>query len=179
MAHEKIVLITPTIWEQDPGQAALDGWLDWQVTADAQFGQKAKAIVSGVWPLAAPVFDAVSLGIQTLGTTEQIKGRAGTRPIGTQIGAETLTLTPQVLDLSQARAEQMLSVDTGYGPGVRPFVYQDADVLKGDYEFWVQVERVGPLVELPPLPAATSGGAPVLGGTDVIDLSLPSALRPR
>jgi hypothetical protein len=151
--HEKVVFITPTICERDPGEAALDGWITWQVGADAKFGAKAKQIVGGIWPLAAPVFDAVSLGIQTAGTLDQVRGKAGTRPIGTQRDPATgeLFFTPQVLDLSQARAEQIISEDLGYGLGVRQFHAQDSDEFHGDYVFWLQVERLGPLRELPPI----------------------------
>ncbi|MBP7999569.1 MAG: hypothetical protein KA338_09960, partial [Chloroflexi bacterium] len=101
------MFITPTIWERDPGEDMLDGWLQWQVRADAQFGPKAKEIVSGVWPIAAPIFDAVSLGIQTVGSLSDIRGQAGTRPIGTQRDPVTgiLSFKPVVLDLTQTRAE--------------------------------------------------------------------------
>jgi hypothetical protein len=83
---EHVVFITPTIWEWDPGQSNWTGWLQWQVNTDTQFGQKAKEIVAGKWPMAGSVFDAVSLGIQTIGTLQSggVLGNSGIRPIGMQ-----------------------------------------------------------------------------------------------
>ncbi|BAM01376.1 MULTISPECIES: hypothetical protein [Caldilinea] len=183
VTHENIVFITSTIWERDPGEDAMTGWLRWLVAADEKFGDKAREIVSGVWPLTAPVFDAVSLGIQTGATLPEILGQAGTRPIGTMRDATVgeLLFTPQVLDLTQARAEEMLARNEGYGVGVRPFHYRDADIFRGDYVFWLQVERVGILRELPPLvgtapsPLSGSGG----GGVTLSTGGIPLAPRPR
>src|SRR4051812_44650993 len=53
-----IVMITPTLQEVDVA-SVLEGWAAWQVTTDKTYGQRAKDIVSGVWPITAPVFDAV------------------------------------------------------------------------------------------------------------------------
>ncbi|HAJ37902.1 MAG TPA: hypothetical protein DCL15_19705 [Chloroflexi bacterium] len=187
VTHENILFITPTIWERDPGEDAMSGWLRWQVAADEKFGAKAKEIVSGVWPVAAPVFDAVSLGIQTGATLTEPLGQAGTRPIGTTRDATTgeLLFTPQVLDLTQARAEEMLARNEGYGLGVRQFSYRDADILHGDYVFWLQVERIGILRELPPRIEPTSlqppGSGGSLGGTTILlpEEGVPLAPRPR
>ena len=61
-----LVFLTPTVWEWDPGAGAWDGWLEWQAQVDTKYGQRAKDIFSKIWPVSAPVFDAVSLGIQTV-----------------------------------------------------------------------------------------------------------------
>lgn len=154
VTHENILFITPTIWESDPGQSLMQTWAQWQARADAEFGPKAKQIVSGVWPLTAPVFDAVSLGIQTANTLVDLLGTPATRPIGTQItrldaSHFELSFTPQVLDLSQARAEQIYrTAKIGGAFGVEPFLYQDSTEFHGDYQFWLEVERVGPLRQL-------------------------------
>ncbi len=184
VTHENIVFITPTIWERDPGEDMLDGWLQWQVRADAQFGPKAKEIVSGVWPIAAPIFDAVSLGIQTVGSLSDIRGQAGTRPIGTQRDPVTgiLSFKPVVLDLTQTRAEQIIARNEGYGFGVRQYSYRDAEVFDGDYVFWLQVERVGILRELPPHSGSTPASPINPGGGSGISrltpVSTPLIRRP-
>ncbi len=185
VTHENIVFITPTIWERDPGSDAMEGWLQWQVKADAQFGQKAKEIVSGRWPLAAPVFDAVSLGIQTVGSLDNIRGRAGTRPIGTQRDENTgmLSFTPKILTLTQAHAEEIIATKLGNEAGVLPYNYKDADVFDGDYDFWLQVERVGILRELPPQSGSTPASPISPGGSSVISRLAPAGTplihRPR
>lgn len=185
VTHENIVFFTPTIWERDPGEDAMTGWLRWQVAADAEFGLKAREIVSGVWPLAAPVFDAVSLGIQTAGTFSEVVGQAGTRPVGTQRDPATgeLSFIPKVLDLSQARAEEIISRNEGYGFGIRQFSYRDADLFRGDYVFWLQVERVGVLRELPPQVGSVPAGLTPPGSDSMIDVTAleatPLMRRPR
>jgi hypothetical protein len=70
-----------------PRRSFRDGWLNWQVNVDAQYGQRANEIFGGIWPVAKPVFDAVSLGIQTVGTLAglwSLRGKSQRRPIGTQ-----------------------------------------------------------------------------------------------
>ena len=64
-----MVMLTPSLWEQDSISVGsfLEGWIEWHVQIDDKYGQRAKEIFSKIWPVTAPVFDAVSLGIQTLG----------------------------------------------------------------------------------------------------------------
>jgi hypothetical protein len=168
VTHENMVFITPTIWERDPGEDAMNGWVDWLVRSEERFGQQARETVKGLWPQALPVLEAVSLGIRLLGTVEEVTGRAGTKPIGTQRNPETgeLSFTPEVIDLTQARAEQMLARKSNHGYGVRQFTNKDSDYLRGDYDFWVQVERIGILRELPPRGQV----APQSGGTSVDEI---------
>jgi hypothetical protein len=84
-ADTDVVFVTPTIWEWDPGSGAADGWLEWQKNTDAKFGARAKDIYGGVYPVAKPVFDMVSLGIQTFATLAGLWspfGKSMRRPIG-------------------------------------------------------------------------------------------------
>lgn len=188
VTHENIVFITPTIWERDPGEDMLEGWVRWQAAADEKFGPKAKEIVSGIWPLTAPIFDAVSLGIQTGLSLFDILGRAGSRPVGTQIsqtgaGEFELSFTPIVLDLSQARAEEIIARNEGYGFGIRQYPYRDSNIADGDYVFWLQVERIGvlrelPSPELPPIRPINPGGEPI-GGQIIQTEGIPLRPRPR
>jgi hypothetical protein len=41
---QDMVMLTPTIWEWDPGAGFWDGWLAWQVGVDDQYGKRAKEI---------------------------------------------------------------------------------------------------------------------------------------
>ncbi|MFJ5556852.1 hypothetical protein ACIQCD_05310 [Streptomyces sp. NPDC093250] len=84
---DTLVFLTPTLWEWDQGQGAIDGWITWQKNVDTQFGARAKDIFGGIWPVARPVFDATSLGIQTFATLAGLWspfGRSMQRPIGLQ-----------------------------------------------------------------------------------------------
>lgn len=67
-ATTPMVMLTPTIWEWDLGPNILDAFIAWQVGVDAKFGKRAKDIFGGIWPVTKPVFDAVSLGIETVGS---------------------------------------------------------------------------------------------------------------
>ena len=53
----RMVFLTPTIWEWDPGAGAWDGWLAWQKQTDEKYGQRAKEIFGKIWPVSAPVFE--------------------------------------------------------------------------------------------------------------------------
>lgn len=155
VTHENVLFVTPTIWEDDPGQGIFQQYIDWQAGVDREFGQKAKEAFGGVWPIAEPVFDMVSLVIQTAETLPNWLGKPVTRPIGTQVkktGNTSIELSfdPQVLILSQASAEAIFRQDVGYGFSVHPMRYIDGGKLDGDYEFYIGVERIGPLVEIAP-----------------------------
>lgn len=146
--NERVVFITPTIWEWDPGEDTFQGWLQWQVDADAKFGQKAKEIVGGIWKVTEPVFDAVSLGIQTVATLQSggVLGMAGSRPVGFQRdeGSDTFSFNPQVLVLTFDTAEALITHrPSGYGYGVKTFEFKDDSALRGHYELFLQVERIG------------------------------------
>lgn len=66
--ESKVTFLTPTICELDPSASALQGWIEWLARTDATFGAKAKDVFGGLFPQARPIFDAVSLGIQTFAT---------------------------------------------------------------------------------------------------------------
>lgn len=160
---DNVLFVTPTIWEWDPGQSMIQGWVDWHQQIDAQFGQKAKEIVSGVWPLTAPVFDAVSLGIQTAATmfVNGPVGSSGSRPIGFRsdpAAAGKYDFNPWVLTLTYELAEQLvMSQPAGLGPGVLAFRYDEAPYFRGDYTLYVQIEKVGGTQR--PVPAAFPDGS--------------------
>jgi hypothetical protein len=147
-----MVLLTPTIWEWDPGTGFWDGWLAWQVQTDAKYGQRAKDIFSKIWPVAAPVFDAVSLGIQTAGTLQGLwspVGRSQRRPVGLTRDPDNpdgALFNPATIALNQDTAAYLTDPNTGnlqgLGVGIIEIRYVDDPFLRGVYSIFLQVERL-------------------------------------
>ncbi len=148
-AGQDMVLLTPTIWEWDPGAGFWDGWLEWIVQVDDKYGKRAKEIFSGIWPVSAPVFDAVSLGIQTVGTMAGIwspLGQSMRRPIGTRRNPDDpdgTLFNPAIIALNTATADFLSSSNLqGYGNGIIELRYVDDPYLRGVYSLYVQVEKL-------------------------------------
>jgi hypothetical protein len=144
-----MVLLTPTIWEWDPGAGFWDGWLQWQVSVDAQYGQRAKEIFGKVWPVSMPVFDAVSLGIQTVGSLAGLwspLGRSMRRPIGTRRNPDDpngFLFNPKTIALNADTAEYLTGTNVqGLGNGIVEIPYEDDPQLRGVYSLWVQIEKI-------------------------------------
>jgi hypothetical protein len=147
---QDMVMLTPTIWEWDPGAGFWDGWLAWQVKVDDQYGKRAKEVFGKIWPVAAPVFDAVSLGIQTVGTLAGFWGPLGKsmrRPIGIRRDPNDpngLLFNPVTIALNTETADYLSSANLqGYGNGIVELRYVDESDLKGVYSIFVQVEKLG------------------------------------
>jgi hypothetical protein len=147
---ENVVFVTPTIWEWDPGQGALDGWANWQVATDAQFGKQAKDIFGDIWPVSKPVFDAVSLGIQTFGTLPGLWSPAGKsmqRPIGLTKDPNDpngSTFNTVTIVLTYELAEYLFTNDlSGLGNGRIGIHYQDDPYLRGDYYIYLELDKLG------------------------------------
>jgi hypothetical protein len=144
-----MVLLTPTIWEWDPGAGFWDGWVAWQVSVDSQYGQRAKDIFGKIWPVSMPIFDAVSLGIQTVGTlpgTWSPLGRSMRRPIGTRRNPDDpqgTLFNPTTIALNTETADYLSSSNPlGYGNGIFELAYADDPYLRGVYSIFVQVEKL-------------------------------------
>jgi hypothetical protein len=144
-----LVMLLPTICEHDDGPDFFQSWLQWQVGVDATYGQRAKEIFTGIWPLAGPVFDAVSLGLKTLDTLNGMWGLFGTpgrRPIGLQrdpANPNGVKFNPTTIALSAETVDEFITQDlTGVGPGLLELTYADDPHLKGVYSFYVQIEKV-------------------------------------
>jgi hypothetical protein len=144
-----MVMLTPTVWEWDPGAGFWDGWLAWQVQVDDQYGKRAKEIFGKIWPVAAPVFDAVSLGIQTVGTMAGIwspLGQSMRRPIGTRRNPndpDGTLFNPITIALNTETAEYLSSTNLqGYGNGIVELRYTDDPYLRGVYSIFVQIEKL-------------------------------------
>jgi hypothetical protein len=160
-AGENVVFITPTIWEWDPGQNFWQGWLSWHQQIDVKFGPTAKEIVAGKFPPFGPIFDAVSLGIQTAATLTAYGpiGNSGERPIGfmqTAAGGNDYEFVSKTLVLTEDVADAIAnSQPAGLGSGILSIPYTEHPYFRGDYTLYLQVERMGedPPVHLPnPIP---------------------------
>jgi hypothetical protein len=141
------VVLTPTILEYDDGQdfwTLASGVLK---QIDDTFGQKAKAAFGTLWPVAAPVFDAVSVGIQTAAALPRFLGNPGTRPIGMTAAPgdpSKYVYAPKMLGLNAKTAAEIVGTKYLPGrPGVFSTAYQDASGLgDGRYELYIQVEDI-------------------------------------
>ena len=152
----EVVFLTPTIWELDSGGDALQGWIDWQVSVNAKFGVRAKEIVGGIYPASNAIFDAVSLGIETFATIPGIWNPGGSpmsRPIGLQRDpaiANGTKFNPMIISLTYDLAEYLVNSNlTGKGKGIITHRYFDDPILRGDYQIWLQIKKIGSDVEPP------------------------------
>jgi hypothetical protein len=149
--QDEVVSLIPTIWEWDGGGSFMNGWINWQVATDAQFGTRAKKVFGPAAGAYAWIFDAVSLGIQTAGTLQGLfapGGQAGDRPIGMQKDPNNPTdgaFVPKLIELTKASAEALLKANlVGKGNGIFTVEYRDDPYLRGDYLLYFQIERIGP-----------------------------------
>ncbi|MGY1809082.1 hypothetical protein ACI8AF_17060 [Blastococcus sp. SYSU D00669] len=138
------VLIVPSLLEYDLGRDFWTEALNVVKQIDDTFGQRAKAAFSTLFPVAAPVFDAVSVGIQTAAALPRFLGSPGIRPIGMQSAPgepDKYVYSPQVLGLNGKTAAEIAATDYGFGrPGIFSHAYKDAPGLDGWYEVYFQVE---------------------------------------
>ena len=144
-----LIFLTPTIWEWDPGQGAWDGWLAWLAQVDTKYGQRAKDIFSKTWPVSAPVFDAVSLGIQTTASLAGLWSPAGKsmrRPIGMRRdpnNPDGSLFNPITIALNSETGDYLAGSNLqGYGNGIVELRYVDDPYLRGVYSMFVQIERL-------------------------------------
>jgi hypothetical protein len=164
-----VVFLTPTIWEWDTGAGALEGWAQWQIMVNARFGGRAKEIFGGIWPVSKPIFDAVSLGIETFATLLGLwspLGKSMRRPIGLKRDPKNpdgSLFNPTIIALTYDTAEFLCSSNlNGLGLGVQAISFEDDPVLRAFYTIYVQIEKIG---NESPSPAVTpwTGWAEVPG----------------
>lgn len=123
-------------------------------SVDTKFGARAKEIFTKVWPPNAVIFDAVSLGIQTLTSISGFWGPLGSpksRPIGlarVSPGNDSEATwppgSPLILGLTYESAEYLVKLnDSGAGPGVIVRKYVDDPHLQGDYDIYLRLYKTG------------------------------------
>lgn len=148
---QDVIFLTPTIWEYDTGGDLVNAWINWHARTDATFGGRAKEIYGGIWPVARPFFDAISLAIQTLATlTNDIWSPVGSpfsRPIGLQrdpANPQGAIFNPLILALTYDMAEYLVNANPfGLGQGIIGHSYLDDPFFKGDYQIWLQIDKIG------------------------------------
>jgi hypothetical protein len=148
IADDEVVHIIPSIWEWDTA-SVLGGWLQALVQTDTQFGERAKKAFEPVTGAYGWIFDAVSLGIQTLGSIEglfQPLGRPYSRPIGMTrdpANRNDGVFNPRIIELTPASAEALINANpTGAAAGLLAVQYVDDPYLRGHYVLYLQLHRV-------------------------------------
>lgn len=151
---DQVVYFTPMIIEEDDGGSAWEGWVEWLKETDDKFGLRARQIIAATAPTATSVFDAVSLGIQTAATLFYDGGPAGqpgSRPIGMTQSPDDpkrFVFNPHVIELTIDQAEALVAADpSGCGKGVIVVPFADDRKLRGDYQLYVQLERIGEVID--------------------------------
>jgi len=164
---DTVTFITPSLWEYDPTAGAAERWAHWQINTDAAFGKRAKEIFGGIWPAASPVFDAVSLGLQTFGTIVDLWGPLGAtkdRPIGLQRDPNDphgSVFNPRIFALTRKTAEYLTSANlSGLGPGIVGVEARDDPHLQGNYLFFIELEKIGGPSQFPDGAVAREVSAP-------------------
>ena len=159
---DEVVYLICAPWEWDGGAGWANGWLDWQVATDETFGTRAKNIFGPVAGAYSWIFDAVSLGIQTVGTLPGLfspLGLPGDRPIGTKrdpANPDNGLFDPRVVELTRASAKALINANpTGHGQGVLSLEFEDDPYLRGHYVVYLQIHQIGGDVDdmLPAHPA--------------------------
>ena len=147
VSGENVALITPTIWEWDPGGDFFSGWLRWGNEQLQAIAPKVKELTGGT---GAVVVDAVSLGLGVAVSMFDVggpMGSSGSRPIGMQrdgANPKTFTFNPQVLVLNYDTAELLANSEpSGRGKGVLTLRFAEDPLFRGEYLLFVQVERIG------------------------------------
>ena len=149
VSGENVAVITPTIWEWDPGGNAFVGWIQWANSTTQKLGAKAKELLGAS---GASVVDAVSLGLGVAVTLLDVGGPVGvpgSRPIGMKpdpadANGTTFVFNPWTLALSYEKAELIANSEpSGRGKGILTIRYIEHPYFRGDYVLYVQVERVG------------------------------------
>lgn len=145
----KVTFLIPALWEFDPSASAAVVWTQWLSNTDKTFGAKAKEVFGGIFPVAKPFFDAVSLGIQTFTTLVDDWGpfgKPGSRPIGLTRDStnKTVQYNPLVLALTYDVAEALVSANpSGKGQGRFGHIYLDDPQLAGNYQVWFEIRKTG------------------------------------
>src|SRR3954466_7459239 len=143
------VLLTPTTCEWDPGTGFMDGWLAWLKKTNTDYGPRTKDALAKLAPGSAPVFDAVSLGIDvafTLAGLWSPLGQSMRRPIGLQrdpTNPNGALFNPQTIALNAKTADFLANANLqGLGKGILELNYQDDPYLRGVYSMFVQIEKI-------------------------------------
>lgn len=142
LTSSQILVVAPTIWE-------FDGRADLLTTIGNVFNpvldNGARAVAPGPDPehpgllgrilaTGGNVGSGVHVGLNIFGDQRD-------RPIGMTLGRNTYDFIPQSLRFTFADADEASRTSFGYGNGVIPITYRDAEALQGNYLIFVQIQR--------------------------------------
>ncbi len=143
LTSSQVLVVVPTIWEQD-------GRDDLLISIGRAFNPVLDLGARSVAPLPNPEYPGL-LGriLATAGDVGAdvhvglgIFGDPRDRPIGMTLGRDSYFFLPQRLRFSFADANEASRTSFGYGNGVIPITYRDADALQGNYLIFVQIQRL-------------------------------------
>jgi hypothetical protein len=167
---DHVAVITPSIWEWDGGKDAYGDWVTWGHETVTKIRERLQQLLG---PDSKVVFDWIELGLEVAVrmAEPQVMGQAGDRPIGMVKDGSQFVFRPQVIALNYHSAERLVQDDPmGFGNGILALRFADDGALKGDYELYLQVEKLRDVV------APHDGGIvrddqipPVLEDTDPIE----------
>jgi hypothetical protein len=141
LTASQVLVVVPTIWEQDGPDDIL-----------TSIGRIFNPVLDNGARSVAPAPQYPGLLGRILATEGDlgrdvrvglgIFGDPHDRPIGMQLGRDNYFFQPQRLRFSFADAEEASRTRFGYGDGVIPITYTDADALQGNYTIFVQIQRL-------------------------------------
>lgn len=143
LTANQVLVVLPTIWEEDVRDDLL-------TSIGRSFNPVFDLGARSLSPLPDPEHPGLLGRILAtgggLGTGTHVRlnifGDPLSRPIGMRLGQNDYFFLPQRLRFSFADANAASRTDFGYGAGVIPITYTDAAALQGNYEIFVQIQRL-------------------------------------
>src|SRR6185436_13979705 len=148
LTSSQVLFVIPTIWEedQDPPDDLLtaigrifnpvfDGARSVNPLRVPEHPGLLGRILATAPPTGREVGERVSLNRGIFGDPQN-------RPIGMDLRDGGYGFSPQVLRFTFADANEASRTTFGYGPGVIPITYTDASALQGNYQIFVQIQRL-------------------------------------
>jgi hypothetical protein len=142
LTSSQVLVVAPTIWEQD-------GRDDLLTSIGRAFNPVLDLGARSVAPLPNPEYPGLLGRILATGDVDGnvrvglgIFGDPHDRPIGMTLGRDSYFFQPQGLRFSFVDATDASRTSFGYGNGVIPITYRDADALQGNYMIFVQIQRL-------------------------------------
>lgn len=142
---ENAVIITPVIFEFDGSNTAeaAEAWFGW-VKETSELLQNSEEFKQIIGPKGVGYLKLIGLaqGIK-ISFIEQVLGKDGDRPIGSDRKGKELQFQPQTLVLNREKAERLIDNQIGPLPGVFAITYNDKGGNgPGDYTVFIQVQRI-------------------------------------
>lgn len=140
LTSSQVLVVVPTIWEQDGPDdlltlisRAFNPVLDLgsRVTLTPEY----PGLLGRILATEAGLGSDVHVGLGLFGDPHD-------RPLGMRLGRDSYSFSPQRLRFSFADADEASRTAFGYGNGVIPITYTEANALQGSYTIFVQISRL-------------------------------------